>query len=114
VAIQFRAFDTTTSARSSTSWHNYQAAPKPSRELSSESDKPGAMNSGELRIHTTQPSRFESLFGFHRKVEQCSHFSLSTKQSWATFGTTALHARAKQVLISGVEKTQSEGGKVNE
>jgi hypothetical protein len=79
VAIQLRALDTTTSARSSTSWRNCLATPKLSR-----------------------------------KVEQCSHFSLSTKPNWATFGTTALPARAKQALISGVEKTQSEGGKVNE
>jgi hypothetical protein len=48
VAIQLRALDTTTSARSSTSWRNCLAAQKRSRELSSESDKPGAMNSGEL------------------------------------------------------------------
>jgi hypothetical protein len=48
VAIQLRALSTTTFARSSTSWRNCLAAPKLSRELSSESDKLGAMSCGGL------------------------------------------------------------------
>jgi hypothetical protein len=109
VAIQSREFAMNIWSHSLANLRTCIIVRVPNRQPLNWLGKQDAMNSGELLTPTTPMLQFGSLFGSHRTRKRCSRFSPSTRPNWATFGTTALHARAKRISINGIVRIQSEG-----